>query len=322
MKKSCVQTVLACTLQRFDVVPLEDRLRLFGPEFADLIDEPVSVDSLAPVVADELIQRASLAAFGDADCLPNERPGRPRQTDVIIDGEIPFFDNLIWRINDLRTASFRPQPGEPPFTAAALTPEEVEQQCSVDDQGQLNCQIQTTNCPGQSLDGVCLRVPPVAAGDSVRLEGINFLDVGARVVLRAKPPGMIVREIDAHVCGDITTPVTEIVDGRERVIVDSRVKDKLSFIVPTELPDGIYFVNVVVPNTANPDVSSSEFGTRIQPLIRVIPASTATFQIASEELFCREETDGFGSDEVGIRIQTIPIGLDFSLGEMRVENFR
>ena len=60
-----------------------------------------------------------------------------------------------------------------------------------------------------------------------------------------------------------------------------------------------------------------------QPSIHVIPPPTATFQIASEELVCVEETDGpfgtkAGSDEVGISITTVAIGLDFSLGDLLI----
>jgi len=228
--------VLACSLQRVEALPMEDRLCLFGPEFAELVDEPVSVGSLAPLVADELIQRASLATYGDPDCAANERPGWPRPVFGGIDSVVGFW-NRIHRVNDLRTALFRPPRGEPPFTAAQLTKDEVESQCTLNDQGQLDCQSQTTNCPGQSLGGVCLRVPEVAPGGSVLLEGFNFFDVNARVVLTAQPPGTIVEEVDAHVCGDITTPVTEMVDGQEFLIADSRVKDKLLFTVPNDLPE-------------------------------------------------------------------------------------
>jgi hypothetical protein len=318
-----VQAVLECSLQRFDTIPLEDRLRLFGQEFAELVDAPVSVDSLAPLVAAELVQRASLATFGNPECLTNERPGQPRPWVAGIDPILGFL-NVISRVNGLRTITFRRPPGEPPFTAAELTSEEVEQQCSVDAAGHLDCQIQTTDCPGQSLGGVCLRVPQVLLGDAVLLEGFNFFDVDARVVLTAKPPGVVVREVDAHVCGDITTPVTEIVDGQERVIADSRVKDMLSFTVPTDLPDGIYFVSVHVPNTVgDPCCTAPEYQTLIPPSIRVVPAPTATFQIASEELVCVSETDAFiigeaGSDEVAIQITTIPIGLDRSMGDMLI----
>ena len=308
-----VQAVLGCGLQRFDAVPLEDRLRLFGPEFAELDDEPVSVDKLAPLVADELMQRASLAAVGDADC-GTERPGQRRFTGDS-DG-VPFFENFIWRLKRpkgggvddwLHTAAYRLAPGEPPFT---LTPDEIEQQCTIDAAGQRNCENQTTNCPGQFLNGVCLRVPNVAPGNPILLEGMNFFDVNARVVLSAKPPGVVKRRVDdVHVCGDITTPVIEIVDKLEHVIQDSRVKDVLSFTVPKDLPDGIYEVNVIVPNT--PGSLFPEFETRgIRPLIRVIQAATDCFQIASVQLRCVEETDsflGFGSDEVGIRILTAPI---------------
>jgi hypothetical protein len=339
-----VRTVLECSLRRFDALPLDDRRRLFGPAFADLVDEPVSADRLAPVVADELIQRASLAAFDDPECATNERPGRPRQVSVsFVDNDfITGFWNRIHRVGVmgregvdwLRTAAFRPPPGAPPLTPADLEREEIE--CIPNLQDPRVCDPLTTNCPGQFLgvvgEGVCLRVPEVVAGESVLLEGFNFFDVNARVVLSGRPPLMVVRPVAAHVCGDVTTPVTEMVGGQERVIADSRVQDKLSFTVPEDLPPGLYFVQVIVPNTVgDPCCTFSEyFTTGAQPVIRVVPPPTATFQIASEQLVCVDETnpesflgvDEGASDEVGIRITTIPVGRDLSLGEMRVESFR
>jgi hypothetical protein len=318
-----VQTILECSLRRFDALPIDDRRRLFGPAFAELVDAPVSADSLAPMVADEIIQRASLATFGDPECATNERPGRPRLIRGGIDSVDGFF-NVIHRVEGLRTAAFRPPPGEPPLTAADLTSEEVEHQCTLDPQGRPLCSVQTTNCPGQSLGGVCLRVPEIVAGDSVLLEGFNFFDVNAHVRLIAQPAviGGVVRDnIEAHVCGDITTPVTEIVDGQERVIADSRVKDRLSFTVPEDLPAGIYTVFVTV---------SGSFTTGALPFIRVVPPRTATFEIASEQLDCVDETDPESflgidegaSDEVGISIITVAGGRDFSMGEMRRLEFR
>jgi len=48
----------------------------------------------------------------------------------------------------------------------------------------------------------------------------------------------------------------------------------------------------------------------------VLIAPQASFQIASERLDCPSETDpaSFGSDEVAIRIVTVPVGLDLTPG--------
>ncbi len=45
------------------------------------------------------------------------------------------------------------------------------------------------------------------------LEGYNFYSLNTRVRLVVKTPGTTVREVEANVCGDEKTPVTELVNG-------------------------------------------------------------------------------------------------------------
>jgi hypothetical protein len=203
-------------------------------------------------------------------------------------------------------------------------PNELQQQCSLEyvdpsSPPHLNCQNQTEPCPGYAVEGICLRVQEVRPGDVVILEGYNFFSIDAKVRLEAKAPGTTRREVETHVCGDLVTPVAEIVDDVEKIIADCRVKDILTFQIPNDLPEGIYAFRVVVPN--NTGISDPELLSKDQ-FIRVIPPETARFQIASEELICVENTDGPGSDEVGIKVLAIPIGLDFTPGEIISNNFR
>jgi hypothetical protein len=191
-------------------------------------------------------------------------------------------------------------------------PSELQQHCEpilVNGVPKLNCDVLKGNCPGNFLeDTTCLRVPDVRTGDAVVLEGVNFISVDAKVRLTAQPPGTVTREVDAFVVGDIDTPLNEVVNGETRVIRDCRVHDRLTFVVPADLPPGNYSVQVAVPNVSgfpvlgDPIVSNPQF-------IRVVPPSTARFRIASETLTAQAETSptSFGSDEVRVRVRAYPV---------------
>jgi hypothetical protein len=143
--------------------------------------------------------------------------------------------------------------------------------------------------------------------------------VNATVRLTAQPPGNLTREVDAHVVGDIETPLTEVVNGVSEPIRDCRVHDRLTFRVPDDLPPGIYAVQIVLPNVSgipelgDPIVSNPQF-------VSVVPPETARFQIASETLTAVEETSPgfFGSDEVRVRVRAYPVSASLTeliLGE-------
>lgn len=310
-----VRAIMACALGTFDALAPTDRDRLFTSGIADSPDEPVEPGRLAELVAAELLERTSHEAFGDGDCLDTERPGQVR---VIEFDEGSVITVNVCRINGLRTVSFAPK-----LTLAEYTPEERQRECTleiVDGEVIPNCRDLTEPCPGNDVDGTCLRVPEVAAGAGVVLEGFNFFDVQTRVRLEAQGDAEIVREVDAHVCGDTETPVTETVDGKVLPIVDCRVHDRLSFRVPDDLPDGIYALTVIVPNNLGLPGFDDEIRSNTPQFIRVIAPSTATFQIASEELKCVLETAApvfrnAGSDEIGITSIAVPIGLDLTPGQ-------
>jgi hypothetical protein len=152
---------------------------------------------------------------------------------------------------------------------------------------------------------------------------VNFISVDATVRLTAQPPGTATREVAAHVVGDIATPLTEVVNGVTVPIRDSRVRDRIVFRVPDDLPPGVYAFQVAVPNVSgipalgDPIVSNPQY-------LRVVPPATARFQIASELLNAREETSpaSFGSDEVSIRILAVPLLADLTSGEVQEATFR
>jgi hypothetical protein len=210
----------------------------------------------------------------------------------------------------LRTNEFTPalNPGD-------YKPEELQQHCEVvlvNGTPEPNCVVQTSDCPGNFLsDGTtvtCLRVPEVRAGETVRLQGMNFISVDAKVRLTAQPPGTVTREVDAHVVGDNETPPDELVNSVKVPIRDARVHDRLTFRVPDDLPPGVYAIQIVMPNVSgipelgDPILSNPQF-------LQVVPPDTARFTITSETLTAIEETSPafFGSDEVRVRVRAYPV---------------
>lgn len=299
---------LSCALDSFDSLPSGQRNQLFAPFDGNV---PLDADTLGKTFAAELVQRVGKQVFGDSTAVEEERPGQNRF--FVPDSEIPPNQLVVCRINGLRTGDFAP-----PLLPGDYQPQELEQHCEPTQVGgnvQLDCQVQTGglqgNCPGRFLsdpDGTCLRVPGVQTGEAVVLEGVNFVSVDATVRLTAQAPGTATREVEAHVFGDLDTPLNEVVNGETRTIRDCRVHDRLTFRVPDDLPEGIYSVEVIMPNVTgipvlgDPIVSAPQF-------IRVVPPSTARFQIASETLDARKETSPafFGSDEVRVRVSSFPI---------------
>lgn len=313
-----VQRVLACSLDSFDSLSSGERDRLFASELLPDVAQPIDITQLTQAFAQEIIANVGVQVFDNPSCATEEHPGQVR-TPPFPGGEFPPAPVVICRINGLRTGEFRPS-----LAAGEYTPEELQQRCHVvleGNQSKLVCEVQTTDCPGTSVDGVCLRVQEIEAGTAVLLEGVNFSSVDTTVRLSDVETFTIVRTVDAQVCGDAETPRTEIVDGTEVLITDCRVHDRLTFRVPDDLPPGLYEFQVLVPNVGGVpgwgDVLSSN-GERIT----VIPSSTVRFQIASETLHCIDETSPafFGSDEVGIKILAVPLFTDLTSGEAQSPN--
>jgi len=301
--------LLSCTIDAFDAIPLPQRNKLIAPLNLSA-DTPLDEATLSSAFAKELMQRIGLQVFGDPNGADDERPGRMRV--YVPSGEDFFSQVRICTINDLRTANFIP-----PIDVNDRPPAEIQQDCApqiVDGQAQVVCQVRTADCPGNSLGPVCGRVLDIAQGDGVVLQGVNYFSVDAKVRFSDKATGTAVRDVDAHVWGDLDTPVTEVVNGETVLINDCRVHDKLTFQVPIDLAPAVYQINVVVPNiTGNPVfgaelVSNSEF-------INVIPPATARFQVVTEVIRAREETSPawLGSDEVGLHTLAAAMDLNFEL---------
>jgi hypothetical protein len=307
--------ILECLCKKIDEDPAESRL--FSSEVSHLQDQPISGEILVPMVVREFTQRASVAFFDDPNCFDGQRPGLLRRKLQSLDDDVgsPTIINIS-KVNGLRTKSTIPK-----LSLGEYQQEEIQQICASEIQSEtvvLNCQPQTQNCVGNQVEGVCLTVPNVLPGDAVLLQGFNYFSVEAQVLLTAKAPGTISRNIDCHVCGDLETGLTEIVDGTERIIMDSRVKDQLLFTIPTDLPEGDYSVKVIMPLEGDEIISNPD------EFIRVLSPNNTTFQIASEELKAIKETSTgwLGSDEVGIKILVTAINSDGTIGDLASYPFR
>jgi hypothetical protein len=301
--------VLRCALDQFDALPPADRSQLFDTQSFGDIDTPIDGSVLTTAVGAEIAQRAAELAFDDPICL-TERPGMIRVFDP---GPGEFLESQvhICRINGLRTLQFTP-----PLNLSDYTTDELQQECVptvVNGEIEVNCTIQKHNCPGNAsvLDGTCFRVVEVEAGRAVTLEGVNFFSVDTTVRLAPKGSGETGRVVDAHVCGDLETPVTETINGENVLIADCRVHDRLTFTVPDDLPPGIYEVYVDVPNITGIATLGTVL-TAPAEFISVIPSSTARFEIISEQLFAHRETSPafFGSDEIAVRFLTAGLFAD------------
>ncbi len=301
-----LQSILSCSVASFDGIAESERTVLLDPSIPQDAAVAIDAETLASAFVRELKERVGAEAFDDPHALEAERPGRNRFFDPS-GGETFEIQLRICSVNGLRTNEFAPalQPGD-------YLPSELEQHCEpvlVDGEPKLDCHVQQGNCPGNFLeDTTCLRVPGVHAGDGVVLEGVNFASVDAKVRLAAQPPATVSREVDAFVVGDRDTPLTEIVDGETRTIRDCRVRDRITFVVPADLPPAVYAIQVAIPNVTGFPVFGDTIVSNPQ-YIRVVPPPTARFRIASETLTARQETSpaSFGSDEVRVRVRAYPV---------------
>lgn len=295
-----LRRVLSCSLDSFDALSPEERGRLFSGAVPSDVDQPLAITALADAVANELVAHVGVQVFDSPRCAINEHPGKPR-TQPFPGGEFPPQQVRVCRVNALRTGDFLPTLGTGDYT-----PAEVQQRCHVILEGgepKQVCEVQTSDCPGQSNGDVCLRVQEIEAGRAVLLEGVNFSSIDTRVRITDVATFSIVRDVDAHVCGDDETPLTETIDGVEVPIIDCRVHDRLTFRLPDDLPPGLYDFQVMVPNDGGDPGWGPVLFSNGQRIL-VIPPESARFQIVSETLHARAETSpaSFGSDEVGIKV--------------------
>lgn len=312
--------VLSCASDSFNSLSSGERNRLFDAGLLGPIDQPLDLAQLETAFSQEIADRVGIAAFDNAACATTEHPGRVRVRPFVPGEE--NFDPLvrICRVGGLRTSAFTP-----PLAPGDYSPAEVQQRCRVILEGnepKQVCDVQATDCPGNSLGGVCQRVLEIEAGQGVVVEGVNFSSVDATVRIAARAaPETVLRVVPAQVCGDDETPLTERIQEQDRLILDCRVHDRLTFQIPADLAPGVYAFQVAVPNVSPFPGHGPVLLSNVE-YISVATPSSARFEISSETLFARAETSpaSFGSDEVGIRILALPLFPDLSSGEAQLPN--
>lgn len=318
--KQISRGILSCAIDAFDAIPEQQRNRLFVESLPRDPDEPISEGELVVALGKEIKDRAALQAFGDPRAAEQERPGKIRVFPP--SGEIPLNQVRICRINGIRTAGFVPA-----LPLGEYLPTEFHQDCSpviVNGQPQVVCNVRATNCPGNTIQATaCARVVEVAAGDSVTLQGVNYFSTETKVRITNRDTGATIREVAAHVWGDADTPVTESVGGKNVLINDCRVQDRLTFQVPADVPPGIHQIQVFVPNVTGIP-AFGEFLNSDGEFIQVQTPPTARFQIVTERIRARRETSPafFGSDEVGLHALAFPLFADGSFGDAQEEKFK
>jgi hypothetical protein len=301
--------IVECSVAAVDAMPPRQRNRLLAPSLILDPDQPISEGILSAALAEEIKQRVGVLVFNDPQGVDEERPGAIRVYEP--HGEDFFNQVRICTVNGLRTANYIPA-----LNIGDYLPAEIQRDCNpVVVNGQPpDCQDRTTNCPGHSLGPVCARVLDIAQGDGVTLVGVNYFSVDAVVRFSDPQTGNPVRDVDAHVFGDVDTQVTEVINGQTVLINDCRVHDQLTFSVPADLAPQVYQIQVVVPNITGIAALGAELVSNVE-FINVIPPATARFRIVTEWINARQETSPawFGSDEVGLHTLAAAVDLDFNV---------
>jgi len=282
--------LLAKNLRTIEELPTDIRSRLFNTAVlttGNQIVEPEAIKKAFENELSELVNRNSNPDISEDDyCNSGEKAGQVRLTPNAVSDDIYTNQVHVFRINNLRTDDFLPKLNEQDYIQAELQGGEP--------------------CLGSRVGNSCLRVVKVSVGEMVYLEGVNFFNTQAFVRLTSvtdvtRPA----REVDAWVCGDTTTPLTETINGQTIVIADSRVHDRLRFSIPMDLRDGIYRFEVIVPN--NSGMQGPGLGTLLtsnSQYLQVLATDNSLFKITCEEIWCQKETSPawWGSDEIDLSI--------------------
>lgn len=308
-----------CTLGTFDDLPVDVKRVIVDPVYWEhsSVDEPVVTDHLADRVFHEMLRHAerlyALDPTAPTPCTTEEVPGLPRRW--LRDGEEGYWP-IICRVNGRRTSRGL-------TSLAEIKRDEMLEVCTADLEGRPVCTIKHFNddadpCPGDQFPPTaaaegqtCLAIPGLVPGTQVVVEGANFFSVETRVRLYNRATGVLVYELDAWVCGDQKTPMTDAVG----VVADCRVRDLLTFTLPDGMAEGPYAIRVVVPTIGMAEINSSsmpaEFESDNEYVINVINTSD-NFQIRCTELVCENESnpEWLGSDEVGVSVQVYPLNIN------------
>ena len=171
--------MLTCALDSFDSL-IQQRARpacLRATCCATSISRS-TMNELRQAFAEEILANIGIQFFEEPRCATQEHPGKVR-TQPFPGGEFPPPQVRVCRVNSLRTGNFAP-----PLALGDYTPDEVHQVCHVvleGNEAKQMCEVQTTNCPGTDVGGLCLRLQEVEAGQAVLLEGVNFSSVDTKV---------------------------------------------------------------------------------------------------------------------------------------------
>jgi hypothetical protein len=314
-----LKEMIKCTSKSYQSVQ-SSYSNVFDPGAFDNTDTPITFNRIENLLVREF--EAAIKMAGTGDTPGEERPGHVRLFEYGGGDDVFPSQVHIFKVNGLRTNE------HPQLTGASLLPEETQRDCSAVIDGEevtWDCENKEPPCDGHQLGNTCLAVPIVQAGTSVTIEGVNFFDIDAKIKFRRKGSNSPFSEVDAFVYGDVDTPVTEIIDGEERLIADHRVRDKIFFTIPATTEGGIIELFVSVPNSSGFNGPGfSDFLTSSFQYLEVIPSPDTRYQIVTEELFAKKETSPawMGSDEVGIRVLSIPIFPNNQLGSIQEKNFR
>lgn len=290
---------MAGIFQTINDLPSEIRGKLFHAELLTETDEVVEPEKIHQILLDEITTNINNSIQSDGYCNSSEIAGRVRIR--LNSGGDDVYPNQvrIFRINNLRTNDFLPQLSEQDYVPAELQ--------------------SSGTCLGHRVGNACLTVAQVSLGEIVYLEGVNFFNTQAYVRLSPLDNVRAPREIDTWVCGDMKTPVNETLNGQTVLITDSRVQDHLRFAIPLDLHDGIYRIEVLVPN--NSGIQGAGIGSILSSnsqYLQVLASDNARFKINCEELWCQKETSPgwIGSDEISFWI----VGSEFAVDKVSKVN--
>jgi len=301
------------TLVRIDELPAQDMEKLYGMSFLNASPTaPLTHSMLLSAVSAELEARVNLAELGEAYPevpLGEERAGLVRDwTHYTVEG--PSSDPLpnVCRVKtQSMSRAIRTGNHVPRLSSWQYERTETEEDCLAIG-GCIKVEPPSCKVEASAQDGiaVCLASPRVQGGETVRLEGFNFHDVDATVELTDIHGDVV--SLDAHVRGDSIIPA----DAE----VDCDVSDVIVFQVPRELPTGHYRVDINVDDPRRPGQTLTPKESLLY--IDVVPPVTTRFQFAVEEFTSMNDTGEYFSDEIGLKIVTIPVLEGGELGEMNL----
>jgi hypothetical protein len=309
--------ILQMIVNRYDTIKDKHKKRLFHKDYIDLgVEGGIHPETLVEDFSLELIKAADQWGLIKWVC----PPGKVRQetiSDQLGEFQVKLAPEVnIWEINGLRGADIKPS-----LKPSSYTSDEIEKECKYEivKKGDTEvikptCTTKQYNPPGSVCEGehvgnVCLRVPVIAVGEFVKLVGVNFFNDQCLVKLSLKKDPNVQATFKCDVCGDMKAPLQEIVGGKSKLIDDSCVRDLITFYVDSDtwtskkMPAGIYDLVVLVPNSidwTSPYTKQKPqfFYSKPRP-VRVLPMF-GDYKVWIDELYCEEETDGPGSDEVGV----------------------